>query len=55
MKGDTGFPAKEMATWQRYLKLHETETLEDASHTVQEDRPDRVVSSIRRVLERTAR
>jgi haloalkane dehalogenase len=54
MKGDPGFPAKEMAKWQRYLKLHETEMLEDASHSVQEDRPDRVVASIRRVLERTA-
>jgi haloalkane dehalogenase len=51
---DPGFPAKEMAKWQRYLKLHETETLDDASHSVQEDRPDRVAASIRRVVERTA-
>ncbi|MCI4323521.1 MAG: alpha/beta fold hydrolase [Thermoplasmata archaeon] len=52
---DPGFPAKEMAKWQRYLKLHETETLEDASHSVPEDRPDRVAASIRRVLGRTPR
>lgn len=51
---DPGFPLADMAKWQRYLKLHETETLADASHSVQEDRPDRVVASIRRVLERTA-
>jgi haloalkane dehalogenase len=51
---DPGFPAKEMAKWQRYFPRAETETLEDASHSVQEDRPDRVVASIRRVLERTA-
>ena len=51
---DPGFPLSEMAKWQRYLKMHETETLEDASHSVQEDRPDRVVTSIRRVLERTS-
>jgi haloalkane dehalogenase len=52
---DPGFPLKEMAKWQRYLKTHETETLADASHSVQEDRPDRVAASIRRVLERTPR
>jgi haloalkane dehalogenase len=52
---DPGFPQKEMAKWQRYLHTHETETLEDASHSVQEDRPDRVVASIRRVLARSAR
>ncbi|MDA4136817.1 MAG: alpha/beta fold hydrolase [Thaumarchaeota archaeon] len=51
---DPGFPLKEMAKWQGYLKLSETETLDDASHSVQEDRPDRVVASIRRVLERTS-
>ena len=33
--------------------MQETETLDDASHSVQEDRPDRVVAAIRRVLERT--
>jgi haloalkane dehalogenase len=51
---DPGFPLAEMARWQKYLKMHETETLDDASHSVQEDRPDRVVVSIRRVLERTS-
>jgi haloalkane dehalogenase len=52
---DPGFPAREMEKWQGYLKLHETEVLEDAGHSVQEDRPDRVVGSIRRVLDRTER
>jgi len=51
---DPGFPLKEMTKWQSYLKMHETETLDDASHSVQEDRPDRVVASIRRVIERTS-
>jgi haloalkane dehalogenase len=51
---DPGFPLKEMVKWQGYLKMNETETLDDASHSVQEDRPDRVVASIRRVLERTS-
>jgi haloalkane dehalogenase len=50
---DPGFPAKEMAKWQRVFHDQETETLEDASHSVQEDRPDRVAESIRRVLLRT--
>lgn len=54
MKDSAGFPPEEMAKWQGYLKLNETETLDDASHYVQEDRPDRVVASIRRVLERTS-
>jgi hypothetical protein len=39
--------------WQSYLKMNETESLDDASHYLQEDRPDRVVAAIRRVLERT--
>lgn len=51
---DPGFPLAVMVRWQGYLKLHETETLDDASHSVQEDRPDRVVASVRRVLERTS-
>ena len=51
---DPGFPLKEVIKWQGYLKMHETETLDNASHSVQEDRPDRVVASIRRVLERTS-
>jgi haloalkane dehalogenase len=55
MKDSAGFPPEEMAKWQSYLKLNETESLVDASHYVQEDRPDRVTASIRRVLERTAK
>ncbi|MDQ0885521.1 pimeloyl-ACP methyl ester carboxylesterase [Paenibacillus sp. V4I9] len=54
MKDSAGFPPEEMAKWQGYLKSNETESLDDASHYVQEDRPDRVVASIRRVLERTS-
>ena len=50
---DPGFGPKEMKKWQEVLKMHETETLEDASHSVQEDRPDRVAAMIRRVLDRT--
>jgi haloalkane dehalogenase len=50
---DPGFPAREMEKWQALLPRHETETLADASHSVQEDRPDRVAASIRRVLART--
>lgn len=52
-KDSAGFPQNEMVKWQRYLPLNETEILDDASHYVQEDRPDRVAASIRRVLERT--
>jgi len=48
-----GFPLEEMRKWQKYLPLHETEILDDASHYVQEDRPDRVTAAIRRILERT--
>ena len=51
---DPGFPLSEMARWQGYLKMNETETLDDASHSVQEDRPDRVVAAIRSVLKRTS-
>jgi haloalkane dehalogenase len=43
-----------MHRWQRHPPLHETEVLEDASHFVQEDRPDRLVAAIRRILERTS-
>ncbi|MBA2938626.1 alpha/beta fold hydrolase [Paenibacillus sp. CGMCC 1.16610] len=53
MKDSAGFPLEEMSKWQSYLNLNETESLVDASHYVQEDRPDRVTASIRRVLERT--
>ena len=51
---DRGFPPADVAKWQAYLKQQETELLGDASHFVQEDRPDRVAASIRRVLERTS-
>jgi haloalkane dehalogenase len=48
-----GFPLELMDRWRGYLKANETEVLGDASHFVQEDRPDRVIASIRRVIERT--
>lgn len=50
---EPGFRPVEMQRWQRYFKNHETETLDDASHFVQEDRPDRVIAAIRRAIERT--
>ncbi len=53
LKDSAGFPVEEMQRWQGILRMHETEALSDASHYVQEDRPDRVAASIRRVLERT--
>jgi haloalkane dehalogenase len=40
--------------WRGYLKNTTLETLDDASHYLQEDRPDRVVAAIRRALERSA-
>jgi haloalkane dehalogenase len=49
-----GFPVELVDRWRGYLKASETEILDDASHFVQEDRPDRVVASIRKVLERTS-
>ena len=49
-----GFPLSEMERWQRYLVNHETEILDDAGHSVQEDRPDRVSTAIRRLVERTS-
>ncbi|MFB9326651.1 alpha/beta fold hydrolase [Paenibacillus aurantiacus] len=52
-KDSAGFPLEQMAKWQKHLPLHETEVLEDASHYVQEDRPDRVAASIRRLANRT--
>lgn len=54
MKDSAGFPLEAVKKWQGYLQMNETESLIDASHYVQEDRPDRVVASIRRVLERTS-
>jgi haloalkane dehalogenase len=53
-KDEPGFRPVEMKRWQKHLKAHETEILDDASHFVQEDRPDRVVAAIRRVLERAS-
>jgi|SRR5580658_244390 haloalkane dehalogenase len=50
---DPGFATKEMVKWQRMLPNQETETLEDASHSVPEDRPDRVAESIQEILVRT--
>jgi haloalkane dehalogenase len=55
MHDDPGFPAAEMKKWQSILRLHETEQLKDASHSVQEDRPDRVAAAIRRAIERSSR
>jgi haloalkane dehalogenase len=55
MYDDPGFSRKELEKWQQYLKMQETETLDDASHSVQEDRPDRVAASIRRVISRHPR
>jgi haloalkane dehalogenase len=48
-KDEPGFRPHEMARWQHYLKRHKVETLDDASHFVQEDRPDRVAAAIRDV------
>ncbi|WJH37609.1 hypothetical protein N6H14_07505 [Paenibacillus sp. CC-CFT747] len=52
-KDSAGFPLEQMAKWQKYLPMNETEILEDASHYVQEDRPDRVTASIRKIWNRT--
>jgi haloalkane dehalogenase len=54
LKDSAGFPLKAMEKWQSYLQMNETEILSNASHYVQEDRPDRVAAAIRRVLERTS-
>lgn len=54
-RDSAGFPLGEMRRWQSYLPNSETEILEDASHYVQEDRPDRVAASIRSVIERIQR
>jgi haloalkane dehalogenase len=53
-RDEPGFRPIEMRRWQRHLPLHETEVLEDASHFVQEDRPDRLIAAICRILERTS-
>ena len=47
-----GTPSRRMHRWQGRLPLHETEMLDDASHFVQKDRPDRLVAAIRGVLQR---
>jgi haloalkane dehalogenase len=50
-----GFPASMIGRWQRYLKDSRSEILDDAGHSVQEDRPERVSEAVRRVLERAGR
>lgn len=52
MKDEPGFRPQELARWQSHLERHETEKLEDASHFVQEDRPDRVAAAIRALARR---
>jgi pimeloyl-ACP methyl ester carboxylesterase len=42
-----------MERWQRYLKNTRSEKLDDAGHSVQEDRPEQVAAAILRILERT--
>ncbi|MDP4096398.1 alpha/beta fold hydrolase [Paenibacillus sp. P96] len=51
-KDSAGFPLEQMAKWQKYLPMNETEILEDASHYVQEDRPERVAAAIRTLSNR---
>ena len=51
---EPGFRPVEMRRWQKHLPLNETEALDDASHFVQEDRPDRLIAAIRRVINRTS-
>ncbi|WP_269432546.1 alpha/beta fold hydrolase [Gordoniibacillus kamchatkensis] len=51
-KDSAGFPLEQMAKWQKYLPMNETDILEDASHYVQEDRPDRVAAAIRKLSNR---
>jgi haloalkane dehalogenase len=53
LKDVPGFPVSEMERWQRYLKNTRSETLDDAGHSVQEDRPEQVAAAILRILERT--
>jgi len=54
LKDVPGFPSSMIERWQRYLKNSRSETLDDAGHSVQEDRPERVSEAVRRVLERAA-
>jgi pimeloyl-ACP methyl ester carboxylesterase len=53
LKDAPGFPASMIERWRRYLKDCRSETLENAGHSVQQDRPEQVSAAIRRVLERT--
>ncbi|MBM7566309.1 alpha/beta fold hydrolase [Paenibacillus sacheonensis] len=53
-KDSAGFPLEAMNKWQYYLPRNETEILDDASHYVQEDRPDRVAAAIRNLWTRTS-
>jgi haloalkane dehalogenase len=53
LKDVPGFPVSEMERWQRYLKDCRSEELDDAGHSVQEDRPERVAAAILRILDRT--
>jgi haloalkane dehalogenase len=53
-RDEPGFRPVEMHRWQQHFPLHETEALDDAAHFVQEDRPDRLISAIRRILARTS-
>jgi haloalkane dehalogenase len=52
-RDELGFRKIELARWKQHLRSHETEELDDASHFIQEDRPDRVVATIVRLLART--
>jgi haloalkane dehalogenase len=54
LKDVPGFPVSEMERWQRYLKNCRSEKIDDAGHSVQEDRPEQVAAAILRILERTA-
>ncbi|EFM11079.1 alpha/beta hydrolase fold protein [Paenibacillus curdlanolyticus YK9] len=51
-KDSAGFPLEQMEKWQKALPMNKTEILEDASHYVQEDRPDRIASAIRTLSNR---
>ena len=53
LKDVPGFPSSMIERWQRYLKNSRSETLDDAGHSVQEDRPEQVSAAVRRVLDRT--
>jgi haloalkane dehalogenase len=46
---------KNLDRWLGYFPKATVEELEDASHYIQEDRPDRVIAGIRKVLERMSK